>query len=85
MRGEDRLPLTARIISLTRDVRDRRDERDARVVYLVYLAGLVCLVDLPLRASHRKAKASVEVEGRKDAESDWSALNLSLNLHLLLW
>ena len=82
MRGEDRLPLTARIISLTRDVRDRRDERDARVVYL---AGLVCLVDLPLRASHRKAKASVEVEGRKDAESDWSALNLSLNLHLLLW
>jgi len=43
------------------------------------------LIDLPLRASHRKAKAEVEVEGRKDAESDWSVLNLSLTLILLLW
>jgi hypothetical protein len=43
------------------------------------------LIDLPLRASHRKAKAQVEVEGRKDAESDWSVHNLSLNLILLPW
>jgi hypothetical protein len=40
-------------------------------------------IGLPLRVSHRKAKAQVEVEGRKDAELDWSVLNLSLNLILL--
>jgi len=43
--------------TLTRDMQDRQDKRDAWLVYLVYLFGLVCLVEPPLRASHRKAKA----------------------------
>jgi hypothetical protein len=55
------------------------------LVYLIYLVGLVCLVEPPLRVSRRKVKAKVQVEGPKKAESDWSVLNLSLNLILLLW
>src|SRR3970040_2061916 len=39
---------------------------------------------LLLRASHRKAKAKVEVEGREAAWSDSSLLDLSLNLNLSL-
>jgi hypothetical protein len=53
---------TTRIVSLTRDVRGRRDERDG--------SNEVGLVDSRLRASHRKVKAQVEVEGREDVESD---------------
>lgn len=42
------------------------------------------LFGLPLRASHREVKAKVEIEGREDAGSDRSVLNLSLNLNLPL-
>ena len=40
------------------------------LVYLIYLVGLVCLVEPPLRASRRKVKAKVEVEGERGDGSD---------------
>ena len=46
--------MPAAIVSLTGDERDR-----------LYAEGLV---DSPLRTSHRKIEAPVEVEGREDAE-----------------
>ena len=52
--------------TVTRDGRD--GIRDARCE--IRDTWLVCLVEPSLRASHRKVKAQVEVEGREDAESD---------------
>jgi len=41
------------------------------------------VADSQLRASHRKAKAQVEVASRKDTKLNWSVLNLSLNIFLI--